>query len=61
VAKLYYISDITRIDCQLSLSCCRWSGLWKLLTGEMAALLIEELSKSMELPEDVKHRITGYW
>ena len=27
----------------------------------MAALLIEELSKSMELPEDVKHRITGWW
>jgi len=26
----------------------------------MAALLIEELSKSMELPEDVKHRITGW-
>jgi len=25
----------------------------------MAALLIEELSKSMELPEDVKHCIAG--
>jgi len=26
----------------------------------MAALLIEELGKSMEIPEDVKHRITGW-